>query len=1627
MSTLILDKVLSGYNLAKVNDNFERIEKAFNEALLHRDGSKSLTNDLDVNSQKLLNVAGIEIGGVDITQAVSQLRTEYEAIISGISEYQLAVDEILQEAISYGAVDQKSIGNAQRVFTTTQSYAANANLTLPLPYVVGKNTLHLNMNHYYDMFKGVDYEEVGTVNTQSTTIKLLKPVSSGVQIEEWVDGDNDLYSIYTTAEALQDLLTTSYSPESIEAFISSVSDINELGLEDKITEMWSIYNNLTQLQVSFATTVADINTKYSTITDMYEDVGTKYSLLESLYPQLLALLSDTDFDLDDLNSAIGDLNDAIEDINEAMEDVQGYAEAASDDADAAASSASDAADSALEAAGYVSTINTSVNNARIWAEGTDEEVTTLSGTHSAKEWANRAGGIASNVSITATGSTGARTLADRFADIINVKDYGAKGDGTTDDTAAIQAAITAADGHVVFFPIGVYIVNGGLTVSDSCEITGYGATIKQMTQASEYTLMVSSADVTIKDINFVNNSKQVGFASDASRQVDHCIKTTAGADNLTISGCSFSGFRGCVVPTTGNSGLIKNLTVENCTFEHYDYALLLDDFDGCSIVNCTGRNIDFTTYLLSDPASSNDPPHLLYVTDRSGTAKRNLRVVNCLEVGNAYSSSYKVRNTNGVTISNNVSDGCCRGIEIDQCWNVVVTGNSITNMVTTDSSIAGTDNQQSGIWLSDVKGSVVSGNFIDCSANGVSIYGMRLVRAGLSTEIVESQDILVEGNEIVSNMSVYAFTVALLKNSSIRNNSVISTNASSNTYMCYLSGCDGVVVENGFCKGFPLALRFVSFNDGTWDGDTVQSQNNVAVTNTYTIPVGSNLICSFNGTGTNKADVRKGTEYIPERASVSLPALRSPTAEHTGIYCSSTYLMVAVQNASNATANAMRFNWSSAGYPSIDAYGRVVPSSDNSFPLGLVNQRWSNVYAANAVIDNIGASSATATGSTTARTLASRFADVINVRDFGAKGDGTTDDRQSIQTALNKGGLVYFPAGTYRIASADSESKIINVSGNRSVNVICSPDAKFILDDSLSQLTAGVFCFDTGVSPSKENLSSFSWQGGVFDFSDVSVGAEYGLAIFDIYRYTNPTVRDVTFDAGYSTPSSTNLGCGAIDTAITTHNCFGGVIENNTFIGFYDTGIYLSGDNDAGVYNSIGEACCVQNNVFRRCNSGIVYKRDFLGVNVSNNFFFECGNGIAASRADSSLTNHGETAVISNNRFKSIQGYPVRCETGSGYVITGNVIVDFGKYLYDSSINTPVSSGNFIGGITLRECADGVVSDNVICAQAWAGGTAPTGGQIYGISLTTSDNGGGCSRIAVNDNLVSDVQGTFFESATCSNNVFDNNTYHLPSTGTALTENILGTDTIFSAIDADNTVQYIDADVHLGGTQTTASLSVKKGVSGGAGLVVAKASGYVDIHTDTTNAALRFTANGTGQIQLRNATSILGNVGPATSNTYSCGWASRLWSEVFAATATINTSDERLKDNISGISDAVLDAWGDVNLIVFQFKDAIEKKGQDARIHAGVIAQQVQRAFEAKGLDAFRFGLLCYDKWEAQDAVLDEDGNEIEPAQEAGDRYSIRYEEALILEAAFQRRRADRIEARLQALEERLNNAELVE
>ncbi|MFN3676154.1 MAG: tail fiber domain-containing protein [Sphingomonas pseudosanguinis] len=168
-----------------------------------------------------------------------------------------------------------------------------------------------------------------------------------------------------------------------------------------------------------------------------------------------------------------------------------------------------------------------------------------------------------------------------------------------------------------------------------------------------------------------------------------------------------------------------------------------------------------------------------------------------------------------------------------------------------------------------------------------------------------------------------------------------------------------------------------------------------------------------------------------------------------------------------------------------------------------------------------------------------------------------------------------------------------------------------------------------------------------------------------------------------------------------------------------------------------------------------------------------------------------------------------------------------------------------------------------------------------------------------------------------------------------------------------------------------------------------------------------------------------GLVRPGADNAQSLGTSAFRWGSIFAVNGTIQTSDQRSKQEISAIPEAWLNAWADVEWCRFKFIDAVAAKDDGARWHLGLIAQQVRDAFAGHGLDAQEIGLLCYDEWEATPASLgsrDEDDEIVmpsQPARPAGDRWGLRYDECQAIEAAYQRRRIAQLEAAVVALSAR--------
>ena len=138
----------------------------------------------------------------------------------------------------------------------------------------------------------------------------------------------------------------------------------------------------------------------------------------------------------------------------------------------------------------------------------------------------------------------------------------------------------------------------------------------------------------------------------------------------------------------------------------------------------------------------------------------------------------------------------------------------------------------------------------------------------------------------------------------------------------------------------------------------------------------------------------------------------------------------------------------------------------------------------------------------------------------------------------------------------------------------------------------------------------------------------------------------------------------------------------------------------------------------------------------------------------------------------------------------------------------------------------------------------------------------------------------------------------------------------------------------------------------------------------------------------------------SADNIIDLGFSSIRFQDIYATNPNINTSDRNEKQDIEVLSDAETRVAQACKGLIrkFRWRDAVAEKGDDARIHCGIIAQDMQAAFAAEGLDAGRYAMFISTTWwehdvevpavEAVAEVLDEEGNVVTEAVEAVDAYT---------------------------------------
>lgn len=297
--------------------------------------------------------------------------------------------------------------------------------------------------------------------------------------------------------------------------------------------------------------------------------------------------------------------------------------------------------------------------------------------------------------------------------VINVKDYGATGDGSTDDTSAINAAIAAAQAGTkkatVYFPAGTYITSSVFTLYEGMTFAGpvgagereFGnrAVIKNTT-TDIFQLTTTTQDVSISNLCFQGSS-----ASQSTNWLTSVnLSTGYVLEYSTIKDCGFDYFINIINGRLLGVWLNANY-MNNCS----DTLLTLAGSD------CIVRDNFIDSNLSGSPTAA----FLVILNSFSNSIFEANYITCCPSMG------LKVAGGNGLVIARNRIDGASprgsgsdgAGVYIAGATGIVFSGNYLSQNVQNPFS-----NYDAAFVLFDSYAVTITDNIFDTEPSGRSIY-----------------------------------------------------------------------------------------------------------------------------------------------------------------------------------------------------------------------------------------------------------------------------------------------------------------------------------------------------------------------------------------------------------------------------------------------------------------------------------------------------------------------------------------------------------------------------------------------------------------------------------------------------------------------------------------------------------------------------------------------------------------------------------------------------------------------------------------------------------------------------------------------------------------------------------------
>ena len=353
-----------------------------------------------------------------------------------------------------------------------------------------------------------------------------------------------------------------------------------------------------------------------------------------------------------------------------------------------------------------------------------------------------------NGGTTPTGAVN-RPINQKLAESVSVLDFGAVGDGVTDDTVAIQAAVTAAAGKSLYIPAGTYLISAVINVSSNTYIYGdpNNTTLKIYPQAytangPRLVTCANKSNITYLNIVFDGNAGNVGTLIQPVTQVFN-------STNVSYKNCTFQNCEGIAINASTST---NDISVLNCIFNR-----------------CGG---------LSDNSLGYRKQAIAF-TNSSTNRTINIKIINCSfkYIG---LDAISLQNCDNVNITSNlISNSYVFVFNVHSgsfySSNVNITDNIITNI---SQGTYASSSPPGGLDLGGIVGGVISNNTfntIDTSAIGIF--------SGSSNIVIGNNVIINPFNYTNSTLSftgaisfgAISSTLSNIKNIVVTNNVIIDT------------------------------------------------------------------------------------------------------------------------------------------------------------------------------------------------------------------------------------------------------------------------------------------------------------------------------------------------------------------------------------------------------------------------------------------------------------------------------------------------------------------------------------------------------------------------------------------------------------------------------------------------------------------------------------------------------------------------------------------------------------------------------------------------------------------------------------------------------------------------------------